>query len=72
VTYLLAFGENYLHFHAVIAPRGDDVPPERRSGGILKLIPDHVVPVAAGRLVPLVRDVYRRMASIPAAAMRAE
>ncbi|WP_410631613.1 hypothetical protein [Amycolatopsis sp. cmx-4-83] len=62
-TYLLVFGENYPHFHAVVAARGDDVPPDRRSGDILKLVPDRVDPAAATRLVPAVRDAYRLAAN---------
>ncbi|WP_394618943.1 hypothetical protein JNUCC0626_07540 [Lentzea sp. JNUCC 0626] len=59
-TYLLVFGENYPHFHAVITARGEDVPPHRRSGAILQLVPDHVDPVEAARLVPAVRAAYER------------
>ena len=36
-TYLLVFGENYPHFHALIAARGHDVPPDLRAGNLLKL-----------------------------------
>lgn len=59
-TYLLVFGENYPHFHAVIAARGEDIPPGRRSGEILKLVPDHVDPEQAVLLVPAVRAAYQR------------
>ncbi|WNV83008.1 hypothetical protein [Umezawaea sp. Da 62-37] len=59
-TYLLVFGENYPHFHAVVTARGEDVPPQHRSGAILQLVPDHVDPVEAARLVPAVRDAYER------------
>ncbi len=44
-VYLLSFGENYLHFHALIAARGDQVPPELRGGALLQLL-------ASGRDVP--------------------
>lgn len=36
-VYLLSFGENYLHFHALIAARGEQVPPELRGGALLQL-----------------------------------
>lgn len=61
-TYLFVFGENYPHFHAVITPRGEDVPANRRSGEILKLRADHTDRDAAARLVPPVREAYRRLA----------
>lgn len=63
-TYLLTFGENYKHFHALIAARGADVPPERRNGDILKLRSDHADPVAAAQLLPLVRGAYQRHAQL--------
>jgi diadenosine tetraphosphate (Ap4A) HIT family hydrolase len=59
-TYLMSFGENYRHYHALIAARGDDVPPERRSGDILKLRTERADPGAAARLVPSVRQAYQR------------
>jgi len=53
-VYLLSFGENYLHFHALVAARGEQVPPESRGWGLLGLL-------AEGRDVPaaqaLARDV---------------
>lgn len=63
-TYLLAFGENYKHFHALIAARGADVPPERRNGDILKLRTDHADPTEAALLLPAVRTAYRRHAGL--------
>lgn len=62
-TYFLVFGENYPHFHALITPRGDDVPTDRRTGDILKLRAQHADSAAAARLVPAVRDAYRRVAA---------
>lgn len=59
-TYLLAFGENYPHFHVLIAARGDDIPPELRAGNILKLRAGHTDLEAAVRLVPDVRAAYLR------------
>jgi diadenosine tetraphosphate (Ap4A) HIT family hydrolase len=41
-VYLLSFGENYPHFHALIAARGEQVPPQLRGGALLQLL-------AAGR-----------------------
>jgi diadenosine tetraphosphate (Ap4A) HIT family hydrolase len=62
-TYLLTFGENYKHFHALIAARGADVPPERRNGDILKLRTERADPAAAALLLPAVRSAYGRLAS---------
>jgi diadenosine tetraphosphate (Ap4A) HIT family hydrolase len=44
-VYLLSFGENYLHFHALVAARGAQVPPESRGWSLLGLL-------AEGRDVP--------------------
>lgn len=63
-TYFLVIGENYPHFHALVAPRGDDVPPERRAGDILKLTADSCDPEAAAVLVPAVRAAYDRAAAL--------
>ncbi|MGH3248029.1 MAG: hypothetical protein ACRDOI_17770 [Trebonia sp.] len=60
-TYLLVFGERYRHFHALIAARGEDVPENRRSGDILKLLADRADPAAAVSLVPAVREAYQRI-----------
>ena len=65
-TYLFVFGENYPHFHAVITARGEHVPENRRSGDILKLRAGHTDPVAAARLVPLVRAAYHRISGAAA------
>jgi diadenosine tetraphosphate (Ap4A) HIT family hydrolase len=64
-TYLMSFGENYRHYHALIAARGDDVPPERRSGDILKLRTERADPDAAAKLVPAVRAAYQRQRERP-------
>ena len=64
-TYLMSFGENYRHYHALIAARGEDVPPERRAGNILQLRTERADPGAAGRLVPAVRAAYRRLRETP-------
>ena len=67
-TYFLVFGENYPHYHALITPRGDDVPPERRAGDILRLRGEIGDAAAAARLVPAIRDAYRRVSGTPATA----
>ena len=49
-TYLLHFGENYRHFHALVAARGADIPAEQRGGNILRLLPGHInIAAAFGR-----------------------
>lgn len=60
-VYLLAFGENYRHFHALIAARGDEVPENRRAGALLQLRLDSRDSEAAHRMVPDVRAAYRRI-----------
>lgn len=62
-TYQLVFGENYPHFHALIAARGDDVPPERRAGGIMQLRLERADLAASLSLVPAIRDGYRLAAT---------
>jgi diadenosine tetraphosphate (Ap4A) HIT family hydrolase len=64
-TYLMAFGENYPHFHALITPRGEEVPADRRAGNILQLRADHIDPQAAAALIPGLRTAYRRATSAP-------
>ncbi len=59
-TYLLHFGENYRHFHALVAARDADIPAELRGGNILRLLPDHLDPAAALALAPAVRAAYER------------
>lgn len=59
-TYLMVFGENHRHFHALIAARGDDVPSDRRSGNILKLVSERADPAAASAMLPAVREAYAR------------
>ena len=61
-TYLLHFGENYRHFHALVAARGADIPAGQRGGNILGLRPDHIDQVTAVALVPSVRAAYERTA----------
>jgi diadenosine tetraphosphate (Ap4A) HIT family hydrolase len=59
-TYLLHFGENYRHFHALVAARDADIPAELRGGNILRLLPEHLDPAAALALAPAVRAAYER------------
>jgi diadenosine tetraphosphate (Ap4A) HIT family hydrolase len=60
-VYLLSFGENYRHFHALVAARGDQVPPASRGYGLIRLL-------AEGRDIPaacaLAGDVRRAYAGI--------
>ncbi|WP_436764258.1 hypothetical protein [Streptosporangium sp. V21-05] len=63
-TYLMVFGENHPHFHALIAARGEDVPAAMRGGDILKLRRSHTDPVAAALLLPAVRRAYEQHALI--------
>ncbi|MEV4937655.1 hypothetical protein [Streptomyces zaomyceticus] len=62
-TYLLVFGENRPHFHALVTARGEDVPADLRNGNILRLRAEHADPEAAARLVPAVRRAYERLAA---------
>ena len=64
-TYLLHFGENYRHFHALVAARGADIPAAQRGGNILGLRPGHIDRAAAVALVPSVRAAYERTARAP-------
>jgi diadenosine tetraphosphate (Ap4A) HIT family hydrolase len=68
-TYLLHFGENYRHFHALVAARGADIPAERRGANILGLLPGHVDAPAAVALAAAVRAAYQRVGR-PVAASR--
>ncbi len=60
-TYLLVFGENYPHFHVLVASRGDDVPPDRRADRILMLRLERADSHAAAALVPAVRRAYQEL-----------
>ena len=64
-TYLLVFGENYPHFHALIAARGEDVPAEQRAGNILKLRAERADLASALQLVPGMRSAYADRADVP-------
>ncbi len=57
-VYLLSFGANHPHFHTLVCARGADVPPEQRSGALLKLVADGCEPAAARALAMQLRTVY--------------
>lgn len=60
-VYLLSFGENFRHFHALVAARGEDIPPAKRGGALLSLLADGRDPGAAQALAPAVRAAYERI-----------
>jgi diadenosine tetraphosphate (Ap4A) HIT family hydrolase len=60
-VYLLSFGENYRHFHALVAARGDQVPPELRGWGSLQLLPEGRDVPAAQALAGDVRLAYEEI-----------
>jgi diadenosine tetraphosphate (Ap4A) HIT family hydrolase len=55
-VYLLVFGENVLHFHAMIQGRGDDVPESSRSGAMLSHAADFADREAAAKVGQAVRE----------------
>jgi diadenosine tetraphosphate (Ap4A) HIT family hydrolase len=57
-TYMMMFGENYSHFHVLVAARGADVAENRRTGDILKLRLEAADPKSAIALVPQIRHAY--------------
>ena len=61
-VYYMVFGEANPHYHALITPRGADVPPAERTGAILPRRLDHADLGAATALVPAIRSAYRRLA----------
>lgn len=62
-VYLLSFGENYRHFHALVAARGEDVPSTLRGGALLQLLADGRDPAAAVSLAARVRTAYDEIVS---------
>jgi diadenosine tetraphosphate (Ap4A) HIT family hydrolase len=62
-VYLLSFGENYRHFHALVAARGEEVPPESRGWALLRLLADGRDVPAAQALAGEVRRAYERILS---------
>lgn len=61
VTYLVSFGENHPHFHALVIPRDDTVPPQQRGGAVMSLVAERADPAAALAVVPAVRASYARL-----------
>jgi diadenosine tetraphosphate (Ap4A) HIT family hydrolase len=61
-VYYMVFGEANPHYHALITPRGADIPPAERTGAILPRRLDHADLGAATALVPAIRSAYRRLA----------
>jgi diadenosine tetraphosphate (Ap4A) HIT family hydrolase len=57
-TYMMMFGENYSHFHVLVAARGTDVAENRRTGDILKLRLERTDAEKAVALVSHVRHAY--------------
>ncbi|WP_460433957.1 HIT family protein [Angustibacter speluncae] len=69
-VYLMSFGENYRHFHALVVARGDDVPPEHRGGAVTGLLADGRDRAAALTVAEHVRAAYDdvlhdRVAALP-------
>lgn len=60
-VYLLSFGENYTHFHALVAARGAEIPPAQRGGALLQLVSDSRDLAAAEGLARRVRTAYDRI-----------
>jgi diadenosine tetraphosphate (Ap4A) HIT family hydrolase len=60
-VYMLSFGENYRHFHALIAARGEQVPPELRGGAVLQLLAEGRDAPAARALAGDVRLAYEEI-----------
>jgi len=60
-VYLLSFGENFRHFHALVAARGDEVPPELRGYGLIKQLAEGRDIPAAQALAGKVRLVYEEI-----------
>jgi diadenosine tetraphosphate (Ap4A) HIT family hydrolase len=57
-VYLLSFGETFRHFHALVAARGDQVPPELRGWSLLQLLAEGRDLPAAQALAGQVRLAY--------------
>jgi diadenosine tetraphosphate (Ap4A) HIT family hydrolase len=61
-VYYMVFGEANPHYHALITPRGAEVPAEQRTGAILRRRLDHADLAASTALVPAIRSAYRTLA----------
>ncbi|MEU6439604.1 hypothetical protein [Streptomyces sp. NPDC047046] len=64
-TYMLMFGENYPHFHALVIARTPQVPADRRAGEILRLRTERADLAASRALVPAVREAYVQVSGGP-------
>lgn len=62
-VYLMTFGENYRHFHALVAARFEDTPKEFRGGSIVRKLAEMRDTEASLALVPAVREAYQRLAA---------
>ena len=60
-VYLLSFGENFRHFHALVAARGDRVPREARGWALLQLLAEGRDLPAAQALAGDVRLAYEEI-----------
>lgn len=60
-VYLLSFGENFKHFHALVAARGEMVPPELRGYGLIQQLAGGRDLPAARALAGQVRLVYEEI-----------
>jgi diadenosine tetraphosphate (Ap4A) HIT family hydrolase len=60
-VYLASFGENHLHFHALVAARGDQVPPEMRGWSSLRQLPDNCDVPASHAVARDVRLAYEEI-----------
>jgi diadenosine tetraphosphate (Ap4A) HIT family hydrolase len=67
-VYLTSFGENFLHFHALVAARGDQVPPELRGWSLLGLLADNRDVPASHAVARGVRLAYEEIAGARARA----
>jgi diadenosine tetraphosphate (Ap4A) HIT family hydrolase len=54
-VYFMSFGENYPHFHFLVAARDADLAPEHRGAGIVALRAEHRDPDAALAVAARVR-----------------
>ncbi len=60
-VYLLSFGENYRHFHALVAARDEQVPPGLRGYGLIQLLAESRDIPASRALAGKVRLAYEEI-----------
>jgi diadenosine tetraphosphate (Ap4A) HIT family hydrolase len=65
-VYVMTFGEAFPHFHGLIAPRGEEVPPELRTARILDRRQTDIDIPASQAYLPALRAAYERRSSRPA------